>query len=99
MSKLILNYPLFDGERVIESASVVIEDGRIAAVNEAQSVDSRYFLMPGLIDAHTHINAEDQVHAMLKSGVTAACDVAASSTLVQRANRSQSFPLPGWQWL
>lgn len=95
MGKSILNYPLFDGMRVMENASVVIEDSRIAAVNEAQSVDSRYFLMPGLIDAHTHINAEDQVQAMLKSGVTAACDVAASSTLVQRAKPFTIIPSAG----
>lgn len=95
MSKLILNYPLFDGERVIENASVVIEDGRITAVEEAESADGRCFLMPGLIDAHTHTNAKDQIQAMLKSGVTATCDVAASASLVQSAKPFTIIPSAG----
>lgn len=53
---LILNYPLFDGEKVIDNTSVVIENGRISAVNEAKTTDFNYFLMPGLMDAYTHIN-------------------------------------------
>lgn len=95
MSKLILNYPLFDGACVIENASVIIEDGRITAVEEAESTDGRYFLMPGLIDAHTHINAEEQIKAMLKSGVAAVCDVAASASLVQSAKPFTIIPSAG----
>ncbi len=82
MSKIILNYPLFDGERIIENASVVIDDGIITAVKGSESVDSRYFLMPGLIDAHTHMTSAYQIPNMLKSGVVATCDVCAPSELV-----------------
>ena len=85
--QLLLNYPLFDGEKVIENASVVIENGIITAVNEAESADARYFLMPGLIDAHTHMGTETQVETMLANGVTATCDVAAAAALVQRSRQ------------
>lgn len=85
--QILLNYPLFDGENVIENASVVIENGVITAVNEAESVDARYFLMPGLIDAHTHMGNETQVETMLENGVTATCDVAASASLVRRSGQ------------
>ncbi len=82
MSGMTLNYPLFDGEKIIENASVTIEDGRITAVKEAESVDSSYLLMPGLIDAHTHMTSTYQITEMLKSGVVATCDVCAPSELV-----------------
>lgn len=82
MSTATLNYPLFDGEKIIENASVKTENGIITAVTEVQNVDSRYLLMPGLIDAHTHISTEYQVSEMLKCGIVAACDVSAPSGLV-----------------
>lgn len=81
----VLSYPIFDGRKVIENASVVIRDGMIADVNEAENADSHYFLMPGLIDAHTHMCTEEQVRAMLGSGVAATCDVSASASLVEKA--------------
>lgn len=85
MSKIILNYPLFDGKTIIENASVVVEDGMITAVKEAESVDSRYLLMPGLIDAHTHMTSTCQISDMLKHGVVATCDVCAPSELVSNS--------------
>lgn len=82
MSGAVLNYPLFDGEKIIENASVTTENGIITAVTEGQNVDSRYLLMPGLIDAHTHMSTEYQVSEMLKCGIVATCDVSASSELI-----------------
>lgn len=79
---MILNYPLFDGKRMIENASVEIENGIVTAVKESESNPSNYFLMPGLIDAHTHLSDEAQIGKMLKSGVVAACDVSASKELI-----------------
>jgi imidazolonepropionase-like amidohydrolase len=55
---------LWDGERVIHGALVVIENGRIRNVAGgnpsppagAEVVDwSRYYGLPGLIDMHTHM--------------------------------------------
>jgi imidazolonepropionase-like amidohydrolase len=52
-----------NGEEVSPSADVVVKDGRISDVStriqaaDADVVDlSRYFVMPGLVDAHTHLS-------------------------------------------
>lgn len=87
--KITLNYPVFDGERVWENASVVIEDGVISGetVLGTGNVDSRYFLMPALIDAHTHMGTQEQVSAMLKHGIAATCDVCASPELIAASDK------------
>ena len=55
---------LWDGERVIDGALVLIENGRIRSVTGgnpsppagAEIIDwSRYYGLPGLIDMHTHM--------------------------------------------
>lgn len=51
-------------------------------VREGENSDSRYLLMPGLIDAHTHMTSVYQIPQMLKSGVVATCDVCATSEFV-----------------
>lgn len=80
--KIRLNYPLFDGEHVKEHASVVVENGVITAVEESEYPETNCFLIPGLIDAHTHMGTKGQINAMLGSGVTATCDVAAPASLI-----------------
>lgn len=82
--KITLNYPVFDGMQVWENASVVIENGVISneTVLGTGDVDSRYFLMPGLIDCHTHMGTQEQVETMLRHGITATCDVSASQDLI-----------------
>lgn len=86
-NKIILNYPVFNGTGVLENASVELADGIITAVRESESAcsDTDCFLMPGLMDAHTHITTLQQTEVMLKSGITSACDVAASASLVENA--------------
>lgn len=86
MSRAVWNHPLFDGERLWENACVVIEDGIITSITEAEHSDPSALLMPGLIDAHTHMNTSAQVDTMLKNGVVATCDVAASAWLVENAH-------------
>lgn len=88
MSKIVLNYPLFDGKRVIENAVVTIENGRIVSIEESdRCTDNDLLLMPGLIDAHTHITSDWQVDVMLKNGITAACDVSAPYSLVENSRQ------------
>ena len=88
MSKIVLNYPLFDGKRVIENAVVTIENGRIVSIEESdRCTDNDLLLMPGLIDAHTHITSDWQVDVMLKNGITAACDVSAPYSLVENSKQ------------
>lgn len=78
-----LHYPVFDGTRVWENASVVLEDGLISekTILGQGQVNSDYFLMPGLIDAHTHITKEGQMELMVSQGVTTTCDVAITPEL------------------
>lgn len=73
-----MQYPVFDGRQVWENATVVIEDGVISdktILGEGET-DPSYFLMPGLIDAHTHISKTGQMELMVANGVTTTCDVA-----------------------
>lgn len=85
--QLILNYPLFDGEKIIENASVTVTDGVITSVSEGESANNNYLLMPGFIDAHTHINTEQQTEKMLKNGITATCDVSAPNSLIVHSKK------------
>ena len=74
---------LFDGEAVQGNAVVTLENGKITniAYGEGDGSDD-YFIMPGLIDAHCHVSKDSQVEDMLKNGVTAVCDAAASQELI-----------------
>jgi imidazolonepropionase-like amidohydrolase len=73
---------VFDGERVLPRANVIIEDGRISALGEGIAVPAGLpviegegmTLMPGLIDAHVHSWGEAQREA-LPFGVTAELDM------------------------
>lgn len=81
----VMRYPFFDGKKVIENAEIVIEDRIITRIAQTEESDNDYFLMPGLIDAHTHMGTKEQIETMLKNGVTATCDVAASASLIRNA--------------
>ncbi|HEY4531007.1 MAG TPA: CIA30 family protein [Luteimonas sp.] len=73
---------VFDGERVLDDADVLVRDGRIAAVGQdiAIPADTRVLdgagrtLLPGFIDAHTHSWGDAQRDA-LRFGVTAELDM------------------------
>lgn len=60
-------------------ASVVLRDGRIAAIEPGDTTVPRgtrvielegYWVVPGLIDAHSHLNTLDAARRALESGVT-----------------------------
>lgn len=95
MSQVTFRYPLFDGEKVIENASVTMENGIITAISRAEDADSSCLLMPGLIDSHTHITSEEQIGAMLTSGIAATCDVCAPAALVAGSRKLQIISSAG----
>ncbi len=75
------NANLFDGvnNAVTENVTVLVRDGRIERVDTGDvNVPSDYtvidvegnFLMPGMIDVHTHLNTIEQAKRALDSGVT-----------------------------
>lgn len=83
-----LKYPLFDGEKVWEGATVTVENGIITAVTACDPAQGKEgFLMPGLIDGHTHMGTTAHVEAMLRRGITATCDVSASRELVEASKQ------------
>lgn len=73
---------VFDGERVIEHASVVVRDGRIALVGTDAELPQGLevvngagkTLLPGLIDAHVHSWGNTRADA-LRFGVTTELDM------------------------
>ena len=79
---LIDNARVFDGERILDRADVLIEDGLIAGVaselaqpDGAERIDGEgATLIPGLIDSHTHSWGPAQADA-LRFGVTTELDM------------------------
>jgi imidazolonepropionase-like amidohydrolase len=73
---------VFDGERVLPRATVVVRGGRIASVSAARPgrlpaavVEGRgRTLLPGLVDAHFHAQNEAALAASMRFGVTTVLD-------------------------
>jgi imidazolonepropionase-like amidohydrolase len=74
------NANLFDGvnDSIVENATVLVRDGRIESISRDGNVPRDYevvdiegnYLMPGMIDVHTHIDTIDRAERALASGVT-----------------------------
>lgn len=83
--QLIRDVRVFDGERVLEHRSVLIENGKILRISgaslkirRAEIVDGRgRTLLPGLFDAHVHMpdKMEDAARQALELGVTTQLDM------------------------
>ncbi|MBB5209420.1 CIA30 family protein [Chiayiivirga flava] len=88
---------VFDGERVLERATVHVRDGRIVALGEAlalpdgiQSVPGAgRTLLPGFIDAHVHTWGEARQDA-LRFGVTAQLDMFSDPAQLPAARRERA---------
>lgn len=103
-SLAIRNVRVFDGQRVIPAATVLVENGKVAAVGpnarvpaSVQAIDGAgRTLLPGLLDAHTHTIAPATLETSLAFGVTTQLDmftVAAAATQLraeQAAGRATS---------
>jgi len=68
---------VFDGERLLPAADVVVDDGVIASVTPSASPGGTQTLLPGLIDAHVHVlpAPESALRDLLAHGVTTALDM------------------------
>ncbi len=99
---VIKNVRVFDGEKIIPSANVVISGNRIAAVGAAEIpagadiVDgSGKTLLPGLIDSHVHIWDENGLRQAVVFGVTVVVDMFTSVDFVSGVKKAQDAgPLP-----
>lgn len=95
-SFLISNVRIFDGEKTIDSGSVLVENGKISKVS-ASSIDFAgtkiskpgHTLLPGLIDVHIHAD-KGNVNALpqsLRCGVTTVCDMANEWPNIQKLRK------------
>ncbi|MBL8980721.1 MAG: amidohydrolase family protein [Gemmatimonadetes bacterium] len=105
---VITNANLVDGVRgaFASNASVVIENGRIARIATgpvtppagAQVIDARgRYLLPGLIDVHTHVASLAAARRALESGVTtirSASVNAFQDVALREASRQGAIPGP-----
>ena len=80
-SFVVRNVRVFDGERVMERANVVVRDGRIVSVGRRvpsglTSIEGEgRTLIPGLIDAHAHVGNVATMRNALRLGVTTTLDM------------------------
>ena len=80
---LVRSVRIFDGERVMPRASVLVQDGVIRAVGvnlrgpgDAEVINGEgKTLLPGLIDAHTHTATASELKQALAFGVTTELDM------------------------
>src|SRR5690349_13909549 len=93
----IANVRVFDGTSMIPKGTVVVTDGRIAAVGPdaqapagAQVIDgSGATLLPGFIDSHTHTFG-DSLQRALVFGVTTELDMFTSHELARALREEQA---------
>jgi cytosine/adenosine deaminase-related metal-dependent hydrolase len=78
MKIALTNVRVFDGRCLVPGSTVVIEDALIGSDPAgARRVDgARRVLLPGLIDAHVHIDRPQHLAALASHGVTTALDMA-----------------------
>lgn len=76
---------LFDGEKIIENVCVTIDDDNNVVIGKENIENSNYFMMPCLIDAHTHMTNINQVNRMMSYGVNSTFDVCASQSLISQS--------------
>lgn len=82
MGKIALNnVRVFDGERLLEPATVVIDGDRIGddpAGAQTRDADDAV-LLPGFIDCHIHLTDEATLTTLARQGVTTALDMGTES--------------------
>jgi imidazolonepropionase-like amidohydrolase len=98
---VIRNVRVFDGERVLPSATVVLADRRIAAVAlpgepldvppGADVIDGAgRTLLPGLIDAHAHTFSRNQLKGALAFGVSTHLDMFTDVSVMRAMKAEQA---------
>lgn len=89
---------IFDGSTIIPDSTVVVQDGTIIAIGDgsvipadAQVIDATgQTLLPGFIDAHTHIIFRDALREALIFGVTTELDMFSDYHLVAELKEQQT---------
>jgi imidazolonepropionase-like amidohydrolase len=89
---------IFDGSTIIPDSTVIVQDGTIAAIGDesvipasAQVIDATgQTLLPGFIDAHTHVIYREALREALIFGVTTELDMFADYHLVTELKQQQA---------
>lgn len=89
---------VFDGERFIERATVLVDDGTIVAIGPDLAVPAgaerigggAATLLPGLFDAHTHVQAAEDLEQALVFGVTTEIDMFTLPELASELREQQA---------
>ncbi len=97
----VVDAQVFDGDRVIPRATVLVRDGRIEAVSEdlplpadVERVDGRgRTVLPGLIDAHVHTYGDALADA-LNFGVTTVIDMFCDPALLRELRPTRESLAP-----
>ena len=92
------NARVFDGEKLIEGATVVVRDGKIFSVGlgpegfgDGPVLDARgQTLLPGLFDAHVHTWSDDQLRQAAIFGVTTVIDMFMSPAMMKTMKETQA---------
>jgi imidazolonepropionase-like amidohydrolase len=94
-SFVVRNVRVFDGQRAVENANVVVRDGRVVAVGRGAAPvgfpvveGSGRTLLPGFIDSHAHVQSETALRNALRFGVTTLLDMFTKVEFMQ-AHRAQ----------
>jgi len=89
---------VFDGQKVMPQASVIIASGRIKAIGKnialppgAEIIDGRgKTLLPGLIDSHVHVISAQALEKALIFGVTTVIDMFMDVNLMKDIKQKQA---------
>ncbi|MCK7468508.1 MAG: hypothetical protein MZU91_10690 [Desulfosudis oleivorans] len=99
----IKNVRVFDGKRVLSSATVLIAGDKVTAVGAgrvpagAEIIDGAgKTLLPGLIDAHVHIWDESGLRQAAVFGVTVLVDMFTSVEFASTTKRAQERGRARW---
>lgn len=102
-----VNVVPMDSERVLPHRTVLVRDGRIAAIAESMPLPpgariveghGRAWLAPGLADMHTHADTAEEMKVYLANGVTSVLNMGEASNAfvgrVRQAIRAGTKPGP-----
>ncbi len=89
---------VFDGSRVLTGATVIVRDGKIAAVGADVAIPAGaaviegagHTLLPGLIDSHTHVIEPTALKQALVFGVTTEVDMFSWHRMIAQVKKLQA---------
>lgn len=93
----ITNVRVFDGLQMSDLTTVVMENGLISDKTTADvEIDGKGgFLMPGLIDSHSHLTWKKNAKASIRAGVTSTFSIGSTEKVKQLTDSTRIFSTHG----